>query len=417
MYSIQTGKGNIPFISLLAIWSISLVVDLPGLAISPLLSELDKVFPNVTHLEIQLLTVLPNLFILPFILISGKLSLSNNKVILVVLGLIIFLASGIAYFFAETMTMLIIISCLLGIGCGIIIPLAAGLLAQYFTGEYRMRQLGIKSGIANFSLIISTLVVGALSNKGWHLPFIVYLTPIIPLLLSPFLTKKHLHYSLNQAQQIKQKIAAKEVNKILNSPISSQLQIKKRIWAIIGFYFLVTIGAIVIALYIPFVMQKENMSETQTGVVNASFYLMITLPGFFLSQVINTFKKTTPFFCLVFMVIGLFGVTIGTSFLNYLVFSALIGFGYGTLQPIFYDKTAKISPNADQSTLYLSYIMSANYLGITMTPFIIDIGKIIFNSHSQLFPFYFNGSIMLLFTIMAIIFRKSYIFKMDEHLY
>jgi hypothetical protein len=101
MHSIQTGKGSIPLISLLAIWSISLVVDLPGLAISPLMGDLDKIFPNVTQLEIQLLTVLPNLFIFPFILLSGRLSVSKNKVLLVVVGLIIFLCSGIAYIFLQ----------------------------------------------------------------------------------------------------------------------------------------------------------------------------------------------------------------------------------------------------------------------------------------------------------------------------
>ena len=77
---INTGKGTISLITLIAIWSISLTVNLPGLAITPMLGNLDKIFPHTSELEIQLLTVLPNLFIIPFVLLSGRLSLSKSKV-------------------------------------------------------------------------------------------------------------------------------------------------------------------------------------------------------------------------------------------------------------------------------------------------------------------------------------------------
>lgn len=82
---------------------------------------------------------------------------------------------------------LIAISCLFGMGCGLLIPLAAGLLADTFVGKYRMRQLGIKSGISNCALVLATFAVGWLGHGNWRLPFLVYLIPAIPLVLSPFL--------------------------------------------------------------------------------------------------------------------------------------------------------------------------------------------------------------------------------------
>ena len=75
---VNTGKGSISLMTLIAIWSISLTVNLPGLAITPMLGNLDKIFPHTSELEIQLLTVLPNLFIIPFVLLSGKLSWLNH---------------------------------------------------------------------------------------------------------------------------------------------------------------------------------------------------------------------------------------------------------------------------------------------------------------------------------------------------
>ena len=64
---VQTGKGTIPWMTVLA--SVSAVVSLPGLAISPILGDLNKVFPHATDLEIQMLTSLPSVLIIPFMLL------------------------------------------------------------------------------------------------------------------------------------------------------------------------------------------------------------------------------------------------------------------------------------------------------------------------------------------------------------
>ena len=77
---INTGKGTLPWVVLLAIWSVSAVTSLPGLAISPILGDLTKIFPKATELEIQLLSSLPSLLIIPFVLLSGKLSEGRRQI-------------------------------------------------------------------------------------------------------------------------------------------------------------------------------------------------------------------------------------------------------------------------------------------------------------------------------------------------
>ena len=76
---IKTGKGTITLGVLLAIWSVSAIASLPGLAISPILGDLDKIFPHTSHLEIQMLSSLPSLLIIPCVLLAGKLSENRNK--------------------------------------------------------------------------------------------------------------------------------------------------------------------------------------------------------------------------------------------------------------------------------------------------------------------------------------------------
>ena len=71
---IQTGRGTIPLITLIGIWSISALNALPGLAVSPILGKLSVIFPHSTELDVQMLSSLPSLLIIPFIILAGKLT-------------------------------------------------------------------------------------------------------------------------------------------------------------------------------------------------------------------------------------------------------------------------------------------------------------------------------------------------------
>lgn len=51
---INTGRGTIPLITLVGIWSVSALTSLPGLAVSPILGQLTTIFPYATELDIQM---------------------------------------------------------------------------------------------------------------------------------------------------------------------------------------------------------------------------------------------------------------------------------------------------------------------------------------------------------------------------
>lgn len=56
---------------------------------------------------------------------------------------------------------------------------------DYFTGDWRVRQLGYSSSINNLTLVLATVATGYLANVDWHLPFLVYTLPGIALVLTP----------------------------------------------------------------------------------------------------------------------------------------------------------------------------------------------------------------------------------------
>lgn len=147
---VQTGQGTIPLITLVGIFSISALNALPGLAVSPILGDLNKIFPSATDLEIQMLSSLPSLLIIPFILLSGKLTEKVKNLLLLQIGLALFGASGILYLLSDKMWQLIAVSAMLGMGSGLIVPLSTGLISRYFVGSYRTKQFGYSSAITQY---------------------------------------------------------------------------------------------------------------------------------------------------------------------------------------------------------------------------------------------------------------------------
>ena len=393
---IKTGKGTVALVVLLAIWSVSAVSSLPGLAISPILGDLSKIFPKATELEIQLLTSLPSLLIIPFVLLAGKLSEGRDRWPLLMVGLALFFLSGILCLFARSMAALIAISCLLGVGAGMVIPLSTGLVVEYFTGDYRVRQLGYASAINNLTLVLATAVAGSLAVHNWHLPFLVYLLPGVSLLLCLALRNAPSVPEPKESLQLKQQ----EID-------------RNKLVGMMWLYFLITYAVLVITYDAPFLIERYHFSESFSGWLIALFFLAIMLPGLFLGRIIRALRSNTNLVSLLMMTFGL-GL-FGYAHKEWMMLLAALasGFGYGIMQPIIYDKTATIAPPRS-ATLALSFVMAMNYLAVMICPFILSLLHTLFHTHSEHFGFRFNAVVVLIMALVALFDRKGFVLGLDE---
>lgn len=269
---INTGQGTIPLITLIGIWSVSALTSLPGLAVSPILGELSTIFPHATELDIQMLTSLPSLLIIPFVLLAGKLAEKRDFIRLLRVGLWLFAASGALYLFSSRMWQLMAVSALLGIGAGLIIPLSTGLISRYFTGEYRVRQFGYSSAITNMTLVVATAVTGYLAEVHWRLPFAVYLLPLISLVLSAYLKKDAASVTIKQAAAI--------IPPIQSTPVISGkygIHIRHLVQLML-FYGLVTYVVLAVTFNLPFLMEAHHFSSGNSGLMISLFSLPLWLP-------------------------------------------------------------------------------------------------------------------------------------------
>lgn len=406
--NIQTGKGTIPFITLIAIWSVSALTSLPGLAVSPILGDLTHIFPKATDLDIQMLTSLPSLLIIPFILLGGKLTEKVDYVKVLQIGLWLFAASGVLYLISNKMWQLIVVSALLGIGAGLIIPLSTGLVSRYFVGIYRVKQFGLSSAITNFTLVIATALTGYLAEVSWHLPFLVYLLPLISILLVGHLKESRVCTDVNSPSPEKtEPCAPTAVVDIGGSKFGIHI---RHLLQLMCFYGVATYIVLAVIFNLPFLMEKHHYSSGNSGLMISLFFLAIMASGICLDKIVGHLKERTKAFSLLSMAVGLALICIAPVEWMIVPGCILVGLGYGIIQPMLYDKTTHIAV-PKKVTLALAFVMMMNYLAILLYPFIVDFLQNLFHAPWQEFPFVFNLFITIIAFFWAYLWRDTFLFN------
>ena len=388
---IQTGHGTITLTALLAIYSISMVTSLPGLAISPILGDLKNIFKDASDLELQMLESLPSFIIVPFILLAGRLSLRINKKRILIIGLSIFFGCSVIYPFSNSLWLLLLVSALLGVGAGMVIPFSTGLIADNFTKRYRTRQLGIASAITNISLVFATFLAGVLASINWRYAFLVYCLSGISLLFA---------FKLNSTPP-----AVPQSDKHSNdTPVTTNHN-----WpiALMFLYYFITFIVLTVPFNLSIYMETLKFKDPDiSGTFISIFFLAMTIPGLFINNIIGWLRGYTNVDSAAAIALGfvLFIVKGGPILLTIGVL--LIGIGYGCMQPIIYDKTST-SITESHATFALALVMAMNYIAIITYPFILEILQEIFSTDASYFPFLLSTILACIFAVFTYLKRNT----------
>ena len=392
---VNTGKGVITIWALLGIWSVAALTSLPGLAVSPILEKLATIFPKATDLDLQLLTTLPSLLIIPFILFAGYISNRIGYIRLLYIGLWLFLLSGALYFVSGTIGQLIAVSALLGVGAGIIIPFSTSLVSMFFSGKERTKQYGYVSAITNITLVVATAVAGWLADVEWRLPFLVYLLPVVSIVLVPAIKRSEKGVGLQggQGDAVVQSGGYIKYNTLVKCML---------------YYLLITYLVMAVSINLPFLLGKYGYDSAVVGTVTSIFFLAMMLPGFFINRLVDVLGHNILLWAMLFIAIGLLDVFYNSTLLFVIIGCVVTGFGYGIAQPYIYDKVS-LSASPQRVTYALALLMSMNYVAIVIAPFIVDWVQEIFRIKGERFPFALNaiiGFAAFLFLLLRNVFEK-----------
>jgi MFS family permease len=365
------------------ILSLSFLSILSGAAVSPALGRIQLAFPDASPLAIQMILTLPPLFIIPFSLLTGRISLILRKRHILFVGLIIYLLAGVGGGLMNNMTMILVMRALLGVGTGLISALSLSLIADFYHGEARSSTMGQSSAIATMGGIVLTLLSGWLALFSWRFAFAVYLVSLIALILVYFFLPE--------------------------PPISSQdLSTKpgKLPFGVYGMGFLTILLMIVFYLIptqIALFIQDAGIGDAgQSGISIATMNLAAFIVGLAFGRIRKTLKSLTTVIGLVCLAGGLIALNFVLTFSAVLISLFFAGMGIGTLMPTIFLSTANLVPD-ELNGPALSITNSSLYLGQFISPLFFSVLASLFNYQDVKVNFFAGGMLTLLAALIFIV--------------
>ncbi len=173
-------------LNLLAIYSL-LFLNNTGMLMSPSMDTLVNAFPAEPYSKVLLISTLPSLVALPFILLSGNVV--GTKIRYRTMALIavpVFVISGTLPFFLHSLDVILACRAVYGVCYGLIGPLCNALILRSYEGEDRVRFLGYGNIVVGLGGVVFQMTAGWLCMIGWNYLFLGHLLGVIPLLLIIF---------------------------------------------------------------------------------------------------------------------------------------------------------------------------------------------------------------------------------------
>lgn len=181
----QKNKRSLAF----GIISLAPLTIMAGAAVSPALADIKASFSGVSPTLIKMILTLPAVFIIPTSYVVGRLASKISKKKLVLTGVLLYTLAGCSAFFTNDIYSLLASRAALGVAVGIIMPLAAALIADFFQGEEKLQMMSFNAAFANFGGIIATFSSGLLAVIDWRYAFLVYLVGIPVLVIGSIFIK------------------------------------------------------------------------------------------------------------------------------------------------------------------------------------------------------------------------------------
>lgn len=153
------------------------------IGVSGSLATIGANFPDASQTMIQNIVSIPCLVIIPVTLIVGKLMESVSKRNLALIGIILFLIGGVGPAFTGSFTVILVMRGVLGLGIGLIQPVASALVAENYEGAERDKVQGTMTSCQMLGCAVMVFAGGWLGSLVWNATFYVHALAIVSLFL------------------------------------------------------------------------------------------------------------------------------------------------------------------------------------------------------------------------------------------
>ena len=323
-------------------------------ALSPILAEVGKFFPDASDSAIQIVLTLINLTTLPMMLIEPAFESKLTKRDIALIGTILMLVGALVpQVLNSQLWMLYVASIIIGAGLSLVVVVSSSLISDYFTGIEKSRVMGFQSIFVSIGGTIIAKGSGMLTAMaGWKRGYLVFLI-CIPIVLIVTLT-------VPKGEVVQKEETGEKAG------ISGSMIYFGALRLITGI-FVATFNTN-IAMYI----DRKGIGDASTAGTVASIMQVIgILGGLVLGNTVKLFKRFTIGASILMMAAGTAMVGFSTSLPVICVGAAVVGFGFAIRNPGAVTFAANMVPAA-QASLAIAIVSATYNVGNFISAYVVN---------------------------------------------
>ena len=366
--------------------------------LSPAISEIAAAFPGAADSTVQLLMSIPGIFVVVLSFVSAGLTARFPKKFLIGLGLACVTLVGVfGTLFHGSLQILFVWSCLMGLGMGLVISLAASLITDFYEGKEAENLMGLQTSAGNIGGMIMTAIGGMLTAVAWNLDYCVYFIAVPGLILLLLFVPG----GKSAVSSAPEKGDIPEAEKGDGQAILK----KKKVWVYVIFCFMVLFlfnaGPTNLAMY---VSEFEIGSTVISGWAATVFLLGGTLMGIAfgtISRKVGVCTIPIGFLC---VAVG-FGILISSTSIVCLFAGSLIaGMSISLVSSQALLQLSSYAETPQESALAAALVFAGSNVGTFLTPQITNLAKLFSGSDSTYYRFLLALVFALIMVVITLIF-------------
>ena len=330
-------------------------------ACSSVLAVLWEMYPDVSRAGIQMVLALPSLTSVPTTLLTGFLASYVHKKTIAEVALVFLLIGGLVpVAVAEPhIGLLFASSALIGVGQGLLHPLASMLVCQYWDDKSeRSRVLGFKQALNYLGAAVVSLLVGFLALAQWNFAYLIYVG-VVPVLV---ISASKLPKGTLEDRLVGRRHRAEGLRKLFTPTL---------VYACFVF-FAVSLFNFAFQSNIAMLINEKGFGEVvDAAAITAMLQIASFVVGVFYGTIAKTFRRYVLLPGLALLAAGFLVTALAPVMPLVFVGSALFGVGAGIQYVTTLYNTSKAVEQSVVS-MALSLVLAVTSLGFSVSPLVIE---------------------------------------------
>lgn len=343
----------------ISLLSISLFIMMSAV-ISPALPLMERAFPDIARVNVELLTTIPNLGQIFGLLLNPILVRKIGKKRVIITGLAIIGISGTLPVIINNFWLIFFLRILLGFGVGIYNSLAVSVIMNIYhdNNDELNKMLGFQNIMNDIGYIASSLLICYFVTLSWHAVFWVYILAIpILFMFQEFVQVPRIHHSQN-----KDHFSLTNLKGTFNPTI---IRISVITLLIYIFYM-------ALAYKLPNFIIKFHLGNESTASFMMALIATMGIPcGMSFNWLYSKLKKWIWIICLFLNALGFYLVSISRNFCIFLFGSIVLGLGFGFVMPYIF-KWISNSAKTKWENLDTTLCLVMMDIGCVASPYVIS---------------------------------------------